>query len=230
MPIAELSGRDLGRRIFAGIRSYIARSVGDLHARMETMQHAIDNTPTVELMRGEIEAAIGALQLPLQPATDPAATQEALERIVASRVAEWALDFERRAQTLLQGAMDRIPVPANGADGKDGRDGNDGRNGSDGRNGIDGGSIEDFDIGLEGRILTVAMKIGGQVVSRAVRLDIPIERGVYQSGKTYERGDIVTYAGSSFIAQRDTTGTEKPEASQAWRLMVKRGRDGKDSE
>jgi len=41
----------------------------------------------------------------------------------------------------------------------------------------------------------------------------------------------VTFAGSLFIAQRTTTSTERPEdGSDAFRLAVKRGRDGKDAE
>jgi hypothetical protein len=36
---------------------------------------------------------------------------------------------------------------------------------------------------------------------------------------------MVSFGGSAFIAQRDTT--DKPESSDAWRLAVKRGRDGK---
>jgi hypothetical protein len=54
---------------------------------------------------------------------------------------------------------------------------------------------------------------------------VPIDRGVYREGTAYERGDSVTWGGSSFIAQRATTG--KPEVSEDWRLSVKRGRDGK---
>jgi hypothetical protein len=49
--------------------------------------------------------------------------------------------------------------------------------------------------------------------------------GVWQPG-LHKRGDAVTWNGSLFIAQRDTEA--KPETSDAWRMAVKRGRDGKD--
>jgi hypothetical protein len=52
--------------------------------------------------------------------------------------------------------------------------------------------------------------------------------GVYQDGKTYERGQLVTWAGSSWHCNEITTS--KPgDGSPAWTLMVKRGRDGKDA-
>lgn len=51
--------------------------------------------------------------------------------------------------------------------------------------------------------------------------------GVYQDGKSYEPGDMVTWAGSSWHCNEPTT-TRPGDGSKAWTLMVKRGRDGKD--
>lgn len=51
--------------------------------------------------------------------------------------------------------------------------------------------------------------------------------GVYQEGKSYERGHMVTWGGGSWHCNEPTN--DKPgEGSKAWTLMVKRGRDGKD--
>jgi len=51
--------------------------------------------------------------------------------------------------------------------------------------------------------------------------------GVYQDGKSYALGHLVTWAGSSWHCNEPTTS--KPgDGSKAWTLMVKRGRDGKD--
>jgi hypothetical protein len=51
--------------------------------------------------------------------------------------------------------------------------------------------------------------------------------GVYQDGQTYEKGNLVTWAGSSWHCNERTTS--KPgDGSKSWTLMVKRGRDGKD--
>ena len=51
--------------------------------------------------------------------------------------------------------------------------------------------------------------------------------GVYQDGKAYEVGHLVTWAGSSWHCNEATT-TKPGDGSKAWTLMVKRGRDGKD--
>jgi hypothetical protein len=65
-------------------------------------------------------------------------------------------------------------------------------------------------------------------LQRAFELTFPVvlDRGVYKSESAYAKGDGVSFGGSFFIAQRDTS--ERPETSDAWRLAVKRGRDGRD--
>jgi hypothetical protein len=50
--------------------------------------------------------------------------------------------------------------------------------------------------------------------------------GVYVEGTSYEHGDLVTWAGSSWHCN-DATTSKPGEGSKAWTLMVKRGRDGK---
>lgn len=53
-------------------------------------------------------------------------------------------------------------------------------------------------------------------------------RGVFKDGEMYDRGNFVTWAGSLWSANENTT--EKPgDGSKAWTLAVKRGRDGKDA-
>lgn len=51
--------------------------------------------------------------------------------------------------------------------------------------------------------------------------------GVYVDGRTYEKGDGVTWAGSLWHCN-ETTLTKPGDGAAAWTLMVKRGRDGKD--
>jgi hypothetical protein len=51
-------------------------------------------------------------------------------------------------------------------------------------------------------------------------------QGVHQDGKTYDLGDVTTWAGSTWHCNERTT-TKPGESSKAWTLMVKRGRDGK---
>jgi integrin beta 3 len=77
----------------------------------------------------------------------------------------------------------------------------------------------------DGRTVIVRFTRGDDTREFVWRFPVTIDRGVWREGQ-YAKGDSVTFGGSSWIAQRDTT--DKPETSDAWRLAVKRGRDGKD--
>ncbi len=62
------------------------------------------------------------------------------------------------------------------------------------------------------------------------RIDPPtmIYREIFSEGKEYSRGDVVTWGGSTWHCQETTK--EKPGDGKAWRLVVKRGANGKDGE
>lgn len=51
------------------------------------------------------------------------------------------------------------------------------------------------------------------------------DRGVWKEGP-YPRGSCVTFGGSYWLAKQDTTS--KPGTDSTWRLVAKRGADGKD--
>ncbi|RCS21462.1 hypothetical protein DUT91_23885 [Phyllobacterium salinisoli] len=67
---------------------------------------------------------------------------------------------------------------------------------------------------------------GDRVKEFTFSLPVPLDRGVFKDGSTYETGDGVTWGGHYWIAQ-DTT-TDKPDSGKGWRMAVRRGRDGKD--
>lgn len=118
-----------------------------------------------------------------------------------------------------------------GQDGRDGIDGVNGKNGADGlagKDGRDGFSLEHFDAELMEDGRTVLLSFAAKDTTYKVELGIPamIYRGVWKDGQSYERGDVVTFGGSTFHCNEDTS--DKPEVSKTWQLMVKRGRDGKD--
>jgi hypothetical protein len=50
--------------------------------------------------------------------------------------------------------------------------------------------------------------------------------GVWQPG-VHRRGTLATWNGSLFLAMTDTSA--KPETTDDWRLIAKRGKDGKDA-
>lgn len=66
---------------------------------------------------------------------------------------------------------------------------------------------------------------GKSFVRRSVR-GVLLDRGIYKQGDAYSKGDVTTWDGSMWIAQKATD--DKPGTSDAWRLSVKRGRDGRD--
>jgi integrin beta 3 len=108
--------------------------------------------------------------------------------------------------------------------------GRDGAPGDAGRDGRDGLGFDDLEVAFDGeRTMTLSFRQGRRERVFPVKLPILVDRGVFKSGTAYERGDAVTYGGSLWIAQRDA-GSCRPGEGDAWRLSVKRGRDGKPGE
>jgi hypothetical protein len=152
------------------------------------------------------------------------AVESMIEQHVAKRVqseqAQWALDFERRAQDTLQRAIDRIPAPKDGKDGIDGKDG---------EKGADGLGFDDLSVDYDGeRTITLAFERDGNAKSFSLHLPITLYRGVFKDGEEYEQNDVVTFGGSQWVAKGDTKS--KPGTSEDWVLSCKKGRDGKDGE
>lgn len=117
-----------------------------------------------------------------------------------------------------------------GLKGDRGERGETGPQGAQGPAGRDGLSMEDIRAEYDGeRGLTFKLQRGDVTKLLKFRLPIPIDRGVFKEHAAYEKGDLVTYAGSIWIAQRDDPPGKPDESNGAWRLCVKRGRDGRDS-
>lgn len=113
--------------------------------------------------------------------------------------------------------------------GKDGADGRDGLDGKDGAAGPAGLGFDDLDVVLanDGRTVVLSLARGEQRRTWEIPLPVVLDRGVFKAGEAYAKGDGVTWGGSWWIAQRDTS--DRPgEGSDGWRLAVKKGRDGKD--
>lgn len=201
------SGREYGRRILSALREYVARSTSLLGSQVAELRARVDATLTMEMVRGTVDAAIARLPEARQGKDgEPgkSVTLVDLQPIIETAAERAGMQAYRDAQARLDRAIENLPKPK------------------------DGNSTEDFDVAQKGRQFTIAMKIGGQVMTREFRLDVPMYQGVWRSGQAYEKADIVTYGGSGFIALEATA--EKPETSKHWALFVKRGRDGKDVE
>lgn len=114
--------------------------------------------------------------------------------------------------------------PVLGKDGSVGRDGAPGKDGADGRDGADGLGFDDFDL-IEGdKGLLLRFSRGALV--KEFPLPVPLDYGVWKPDD-WRKGAGVTWAGSWWIAQKDT-GAKPDTPDSGWRLAVKRGRDGKD--
>lgn len=89
------------------------------------------------------------------------------------------------------------------------------------KDGEDGLGLEDLSVELlNGRNLVLAFANG--LREKKFELVIPwqIYKGLYESGRKYQAGDVVTFAGSQFTAKVDT---DQPPKTGDWLLSVKRG-------
>lgn len=194
-------------KFVAGLHDYIGRALGPIVQRLE----ALEQRQPEKGEKGE-KGDPGADGKDGRDGVDgKSVTLEDVRPMFESEFSKWALDFERRAQDVLQKAIDRMPAPK---DGKDGRD---------------AFQLEDIELSVadDDRTLTLAFVREGGRVERSIRLNHPIYRGIWKDG-AYEKGDCVTFGGSLFIAKRDTCS--KPETDDSWQLAVKRGRDGRDGQ
>jgi hypothetical protein len=111
--------------------------------------------------------------------------------------------------------------PVVGADGAHGKDG------ERGAPGLDGFGFDDLSFDHDGERGFVLRFVKGERTKEfAFEVPAVIDRGVYRDGAVYKTGDGVTWAGSYWIAQKETSA--KPDSGDGFRLAVKRGRDGKD--
>src|SRR5262245_39328456 len=178
---------------------------------------------TADALAALIVATVKRAVDPLRAAIDRLTVQ------VDRRDAAGLADVDRLDATI-GGVRDRLAALETRAavPGPAGRDGADGKDGRDGLNGADGVGFDDLAMTFDGdRTVTLIFKKGATVKTFPVTLAIPRYQGVFTEGTLYGCGDLVTYAGSTWHCQTPTTATPG-DGSPAWRLMVKRGRDGKD--
>ena len=103
--------------------------------------------------------------------------------------------------------------------------GKDGADGADGRHGL---QAEDVDATIleDGRTVEFSLRQGEYEYSFELGFAVPMYRGVFVEGDTYDKGDLVTWAGSLWHCNADTT--DKPGGDD-WTLAVKKGRDGRSA-
>lgn len=210
-------------RIIAGCRLMIARALEPVDGRLKSLEARplaapVDRDGLARELKESLSAELekGIRSIKPQPTPDADQIAKAMEPIFSV----WALGFERKADDILQRAIDRMPQP---------KDGKDGERGVDGRDGKDAFDLDSFacELGEDGRTVTLSFRRGDEVLSKSVKLPAMLYKGVFAKGAEYSENDVVTYGGSMFIATKDAPDGA-PGSSDDWKLSVKRGRDGKD--
>jgi integrin beta 3 len=200
-----------------------------------------------ETIADVVVAAVRAAMAPVLARVKDLEARPQLTPELRELVTESAIAMVRRIEALetraaLPGpAGERGPAGEPGRDGADGRDGQPGVPGVPGRDGAPGERGEKGTDGASGRDGTLEGAVLEQIDERAWRLlradgtplsgvhaaPAVLDRGVYQAGRTYAKGDGVTFGGSFWIAQAATS--EKPgDGATSWRLAVKAGREGRE--
>lgn len=140
------------------------------------------------------------------------------------------------------------PIGRDGKDGRDGLPGVQGPQGEKGERGIDGlhgkdgrdGSLKDA-LKIDFKRLTerdyqIAFLFKDDTLIEGggphqIRFCHPVPKGYWTEGVSYEKDDVVSYAGSMWIALKDIAADVRPgiakEETTGWRLMVKKGAEGK---
>jgi hypothetical protein len=133
-------------------------------------------------------------------------------------------------------AVAEIPKPENGKDGRDGApgergtDGAPGERGADGLNGRDGTPGERGERGADG--IATREELDSLIEARfaevQTRTFADIYRGTFDPKQgIYARGLTTTYDGSLWLSERDTD-RQPGTIDSGWKLITKRGRDGRD--
>lgn len=121
-----------------------------------------------------------------------------------------------------------------GEPGRDGRDGlpgtpgDPGRDGKDGKPGQDGLGIDDLELEkIDDRNLVLRFVNGEKKKEFPVKIAGMVFRDVYRREAIYEKGDLTLKDGSLWYCLVDKSQDQVPGGSDDWRLVAKRGADGK---
>jgi hypothetical protein len=136
-------------------------------------------------------------------------------------------DVISKAAALVPAGRDGLPGNP-GRQGPRGEDGIDGKDGMPGRDGLAVESIRCEVIDRRTQKLVLRASDGSEFEAPIVLEGMVIDAGIHKTGEQYDKGDAVTRGGSYWVANVNTKAT--PGESTDWRLVVKRGRDGKDAD
>jgi integrin beta 3 len=110
-----------------------------------------------------------------------------------------------------------------GKDGTDGAAGTPGRDGLQGKDGVDGMTLDDAELAQDEAGWHLRLSAGGR--TKRFQLQMPHDAGPWTAGSRYPVGAGVSWDGGYWIAKELTS--DQPGSSDAWRLAVRRGKQGK---
>lgn len=222
--VVPMIEREVGKAV-AGLdlpkpdEALVALIIGEkVDAVLATWERPQDGTPgksvTVEdlapMVEAEAKKAVAALPVPKDGIGLAGALIDREGQLVVTMTDGTArelgivvgkdVDLDAVAATV-RGEVAKIPVP---------------------KDGVDGVGFDDMDlVDIEGDLFLRFTR--GEVV-KDFHLPVPTDRGVWVE-REFRKGAGVTWGGSFWMAQRDTSA--KPDtADSGWRLAIKRGRDG----
>lgn len=160
---------------------------------------------------------------------------EGLAAKAAALVPKPDLDLQTMVAEMVAKALADLPTPRDGRDGQPGvpgAKGLDGINGVNGKDGADGLGFDDMSMEYDGdQDFTFRFVQGEREKSWTFTVPFMIYKEIWSPDVTYRKGMSVTWGGAIYTCVEAST-TAKPgtpdEASRAWRLSVKPGRDGRD--
>lgn len=187
---------------------------GDLRAQVTALQQR--ETPAPETREAEVREG------PQGPAGERGEDGRGIESVTVEDgrlVLRFTDGSEQDAGEVVgpQGPIGPAGEPGErGADGAAGERGERGEPGERGERGEDGvASREEIEALVEERFRDVQ-----------VRTLFDSHRGTYKRGESYRKADVVAWGGSTWGAVAATT--DEPGTSADWKLLAKKGRDGRD--
>ncbi len=242
----------MAESVAVALRGFVARSLASVTARLEVVEQRQPEKGEPgtngrdgkdadwELIRAEVAQAVKALP-PAKDGKDgrdaPPVDVEAVIKAAVERVPKPADGQNGKdgrdapeLEAIVKAVLPLVPEPTPGRDGRDGASvvGPKGEDGARGKDGRDGFTLEDFDVKLDGRTFEFAMRCGDRLITRSIKVPLPIYQGVHRTGMACEAGDTVTHSGSGWICLQDTD-TPPGKGNPCWQLQIKRGNDGKNA-
>lgn len=72
------------------------------------------------------------------------------------------------------------------------------------------------------------LQTNGKAAETGFTVPVMVYRNVYKEGAAYDKGDVVTWAGSLWHADKDQPPGKPGTADSGWTMAAKKGRDGKN--